>query len=166
VATLSDDEQSRLRNRSIGFIFQSFNLIPDLDAFDNVEVPLRYRGLPAHERRVRVEEMLVQMGLGGRMRHHPSELSGGQQQRVAIARALVGRPKLLLADEPTGNLDSTASAKVLDLLERINLEHQTTIVMVTHEPSLAARARRRLQVLDGRLVDPEPSAAAPERAAP
>jgi putative ABC transport system ATP-binding protein len=155
VAGLNDDQQSRLRNERIGFIFQSFNLIPDLDVYDNVEVPLRYRRLPTAERRDRVEEVLVQMGLTARMRHLPSQLSGGQQQRVAIARALVGRPQLLLADEPTGNLDTIASRQVLDLLEKINAERQTTIVMVTHDPALAARARRKLHVLDGRLIDPQ-----------
>jgi putative ABC transport system ATP-binding protein len=154
VATLSDDRLSRLRNERIGFIFQSFNLIPDLDVYDNVEVPLRYRRLPPGERRDRVEEVLVQMGLTARMRHLPAQLSGGQQQRVAIARALVGRPQLLLADEPTGNLDTIASRQVLDLLEKINEERQTTILMVTHDPALAARARRKLHVLDGRLIDP------------
>ena len=172
VAGLSDDQQSRLRNERIGFIFQSFNLIPDLDVYDNIEVPLRYRRMVAAERRDRVEEVLVQMGLTARMRHLPSQLSGGQQQRVAIARALVGRPQLLLADEPTGNLDTIASRQVLDLLESINAERQTTIVMVTHDPALAARARRKLHVLDGRLIDPNaagqpaamPHAAAPEPA--
>jgi putative ABC transport system ATP-binding protein len=154
VASLDDDAQSRLRNERIGFIFQSFNLIPDLDVYDNIEVPLRYRRLPPAERRDRVEEVLVQMGLTARMRHLPQQLSGGQQQRVAIARALVGRPQLLLADEPTGNLDTIASRQVLDLMEKINNEQQTTIVMVTHDPALAARARRKLHVLDGRLIDP------------
>jgi len=158
VTGLSDDQQSRLRNERIGFIFQSFNLIPDLDVYDNVEVPLRYRRMSAAERRDRVEEVLVQMGLTARMRHLPSQLSGGQQQRVAIARALVGRPQLLLADEPTGNLDTIASRQVLDLLETINAERQTTIIMVTHDPALAARARRKLHVLDGRLIDPNAAA--------
>jgi putative ABC transport system ATP-binding protein len=170
VTGLNDDQQSRLRNERIGFIFQSFNLIPDLDVYDNIEVPLRYRRLPAGERRDRVEEMLVQMGLTARMRHLPSQLSGGQQQRVAIARALVGRPQLLLADEPTGNLDTVAPRQVLDLLETINAERQTTIVMVTHDPALAARARRRLHVLDGRLIDPraagEPASLLPRAAEP
>jgi putative ABC transport system ATP-binding protein len=160
VAKLNDDQLSRLRNERIGFIFQSFNLIPDLDVFDNVEVPLRYRRLPAAERRERVEEVLVKMGLTARMRHLPAQLSGGQQQRVAIARALVGRPQLLLADEPTGNLDTVASRQVLDLLETINAEQSTTIVMVTHDPALAARARRKLHVLDGRLIDPQPAVGA------
>ena len=168
VAGLSDDQQSRLRNERIGFIFQSFNLIPDLDVYDNIEVPLRYRRMLAGERRDRVDEVLVQMGLTARMRHLPSQLSGGQQQRVAIARALVGRPQLLLADEPTGNLDTIASRQVLDLLETINAERQTTIVMVTHDPALAARARRKLHVLDGRLIDPNAAggpAATPNAAA-
>jgi len=158
VRSLSDDARSRLRNERIGFIFQSFNLIPDLDVYDNIEVPLRYRRMPAALRRERVEEVLVQLGLTARMRHLPAQLSGGQQQRVAIARALVGRPQLLLADEPTGNLDTIASRQVLDLLERINLEQKTTIIMVTHDPALAARARRKLHVLDGRLIDPRASA--------
>src|SRR6516162_9886314 len=158
VASLDDDRQSRLRNERIGFIFQSFNLIPDLDVYDNIEVPLRYRRLPPAERRDRVEEVLVQMGLTARMRHLPAQLSGGQQQRVAIARALVGRPQLLLADEPTGNLDTVVSRQVLDLLEQINVEQSTTIIMVTHDPALAARARRKLHVLDGRLIDPQPAA--------
>ncbi|HET9331798.1 MAG TPA: ABC transporter ATP-binding protein, partial [Steroidobacteraceae bacterium] len=127
VMGLSDDARSRLRNERIGFIFQSFNLIPDLDVYDNVEVPLRYRRLPPGERRDRIEEVLVQMGLTARMRHLPSQLSGGQQQRVAIARVLAGDPKFILADEPTGNLDSMMSREVMDLLERIN-EQGTTIV--------------------------------------
>ena len=155
VSKLSARERARVRNEQVGFIFQSFNLIPDLDVYDNIEVPLRYRRMPAGERRDRIEEVLVQMGLTARMRHLPSQLSGGQQQRVAIARALVGRPQLLLADEPTGNLDTIASRQVLDLLEKINAERQTTIVMVTHDPALAARARRKLHVLDGRLIDPK-----------
>jgi putative ABC transport system ATP-binding protein len=154
VRALSDAQLSRIRNRQIGFIFQSFNLIPDLDVFDNVEVPLRYRAMSRAERRDRVEEVLVQLGLTARMRHLPSELSGGQQQRVAIARALVGRPRLLLADEPTGNLDSVMARQILDLLETINVDEKTTIIMVTHDPTLAARARRKLHVLDGRLIDP------------
>ncbi len=157
VGALNDDQLSRLRNQRIGFIFQSFNLIPDLDVFDNVEVPLRYRGMPAAQRRERVEEVLVDLGLTARMRHLPAQLSGGQQQRVAIARALVGRPHLLLADEPTGNLDTAASRLVLELLETINARQATTIVMVTHDPALAARARRKLHVLDGRLIDPQSS---------
>ena len=154
VRGLTDNHLSKIRNERVGFIFQSFNLIPDLDVFDNVEVPLRYRSMSAGERRDRVEEILVKLGLTARVRHLPAELSGGQQQRVAIARALVGRPRLLLADEPTGNLDSVTARQILELLETINAEDKTTIIMVTHDASLAARARRKLHVLDGRLIDP------------
>ncbi len=152
VRGLSDDARSRLRNRKIGFIFQGFNLIPDLNLFDNVDVPLRYRGLPAAERRTRIEKALSQVGLSSRMRHFPAELSGGQQQRVAIARALAGEPRLLLADEPTGNLDSQMARGVMELLERINAEG-TTIVMVTHDPELAARAQRNVHIVDGVATD-------------
>ena len=152
VSRLSDKEMSQMRNRSIGFIFQSFNLIPDLNVFDNVDVPLRYRGLPAGERRTRIERALEMVGLSARTRHLPSQLSGGQQQRVAIARVLAGDPKLILADEPTGNLDSAMTREIMDLLERIN-QSGTTIVMVTHSPECAARARRQLHVFDGRIVD-------------
>jgi putative ABC transport system ATP-binding protein len=152
VSRLSDRQMSRLRNEKIGFIFQSFNLIPDLDVFDNIDVPLRYRGLPARERRERIEEALQVVGLTARLKHYPAQLSGGQQQRVAVARALVGRPGLMLADEPTGNLDSAMANEILDLLERIN-EAGTTVVMVTHDPELAARAPRQIHVLDGHLLD-------------
>src|SRR5499427_2333893 len=144
VRHLPDQRLSRLRNQKIGFIFQSFNLIPDLDVFDNVDVPLRYRGMPAAERDRRIEETLAKLGLVARMRHLPGQLSGGQQQRVAIARALAGRPQLLLADEPTGNLDSASARQIMDLLARINAEEGMTIVMVTHDHEFAARAHRRL----------------------
>jgi putative ABC transport system ATP-binding protein len=154
VRRLPDRRLSRLRNQKIGFIFQSFNLIPDLDVFDNVDVPLRYRGLPAGERDARIEQTLSKLGLVARMRHLPGQLSGGQQQRVAIARALVGRPPLLLADEPTGNLDSTSARQIMDLLARINEEDGMTIVMVTHDHEFAARAHRKLHILDGKLIDP------------
>ena len=150
VSSLSDRQRSKLRNQKIGFIFQSFNLMPDLNLFDNVDVPLRYRGLPAAERRDRIERMLDSVWLLSRKKHLPSQLSGGQQQRVAIARALVGEPRFLLADEPTGNLDSQTAAGVMELLEQIN-ENGTTIVMVTHDDSLAKRARRNVQILDGRI---------------
>jgi len=150
VTRLSDRERARLRNRKIGFIFQSFNLMPDLNLFDNVDVPLRYRGMPAGERRERVEHMLESVGLASRKKHLPSQLSGGQQQRVAIARALVGEPRFLLADEPTGNLDSRTAAGVMELLEQVN-ENGTTIIMVTHDDSLAQRARRNVKILDGRI---------------
>jgi putative ABC transport system ATP-binding protein len=155
VSGLGDDERSRLRNEKIGFIFQSFNLIPELDIYDNVDVPLRYRGFTAAERRRRIEHVIDMVGLGSRRRHLPSQLSGGQQQRVAIARALAGEPRFLLADEPTGNLDSEMAESVMQLLESIN-EAGTTIVMVTHEPKLAGRASRNIRVRDGRLDEPVP----------
>jgi putative ABC transport system ATP-binding protein len=148
VADLSDRELSKLRNEKIGFIFQSFNLIPDLNVFDNVDVPLRYRGFGAAERRERIEEALEWVGLAGRPKHLPSQLSGGQQQRVGIARALAGQPRFLLADEPTGNLDSQMAEGVLELLEKINAAG-TTIIMVTHDPELAARAKREVHLKDG-----------------
>ena len=152
VRGLSDDARSRLRNRKIGFIFQSFNLIPDLNLFDNVDVPLRYRGFNAAERKQRIEQALGQVGLGSRMKHYPAELSGGQQQRAAFARALAGTPRLLLADEPTGNLDSQMARGVMELLEEINAAG-TTIVMVTHDPELAARAQRNVHIVDGMATD-------------
>ncbi len=152
VSRLGDDQRSRLRNQKIGFVFQAFNLIPDLDVIDNIEVPLRYRGLPAAERRRRSAEALARVGLSARARHHPAELSGGQQQRVAIARALAGEPRLLLADEPTGNLDSQMARSVMDLLEELHRDG-ATIVMVTHDPQLAARAQRNVHVIDGQVVD-------------
>jgi putative ABC transport system ATP-binding protein len=152
VRGMSDDARSKLRNRKIGFIFQSFNLIPDLNLFDNVDVPLRYRGMTASERRKRIEDSLARVGLGSRMKHYPAELSGGQQQRAAIARALAGTPRLLLADEPTGNLDSQMARGVLELLEEINGQG-TTIVMVTHDPELAARAQRNVHIVDGMATD-------------
>src|SRR4029453_18716599 len=155
VSRLDDDARSRIRNRKIGFIFQSFNLIPDLDVFDNVDVPLRYRGMKSAERKRRIEDVLELVGLAGRRHHIPAQLSGGQQQRVAIARALAGEPACLLADEPTGNLDSLMARQVLDLLEQIN-SLGTTIIMVTHDPELARRAHRNVQVIDGQITDFKP----------
>ena len=160
VSHLNDDDRSRIRNQRIGFIFQGFNLIPDLNVSDNVEVPLRYRGFNAAERARRVQAALETVGLASRMKHIPAQLSGGQQQRVAIARALAGEPRILLADEPTGNLDSLMARQVLDLLEGINANN-TTIVMVTHDPELARRAHRSVHVLDGQVTDLK---AAPESA--
>ena len=154
VSRLNDREMSAIRNRKIGFIFQSFNLIPDLNVFDNIDVPLRYRGMAAAERRKSIEGALEVVGLSARSKHFPAQLSGGQQQRVAVARALVGNPSLILADEPTGNLDTAMANEILDLLEQIN-GMDTTVVMVTHEPDLAVRAHRRLHLLDGRLIDLE-----------
>jgi len=155
VGRLGDDARSRVRNHKIGFIFQSFNLIPDLNVFDNVDVPLRYRRMPAVERRERITAALDLVGLGSRMKHLPSQLSGGQQQRVAIARALAGDPAMLLADEPTGNLDSLMARQVMDLLEQIN-GMGATIIMVTHDPELARRAHRNVQVIDGQITDFKP----------
>ena len=152
VANLSDNDLSKVRNEKIGFIFQNFNLIPDLDVFDNVDVPLRYRGFGTAERKRRIDEALQRVGLAGRAKHLPSQLSGGQQQRVGIARALAGEPRFLLADEPTGNLDSQMAQGVLDLLEEINAAG-TTIVMVTHDPDLAARAKREVRLRDGLISD-------------
>jgi putative ABC transport system ATP-binding protein len=159
VSKIGDNQRSRIRNEKIGFIFQSFNLIPDLNIFDNVDVPLRYRGFKSAERRERIEHALEQVGLAARMRHLPSQLSGGQQQRAAIARALAGGPVFLLADEPTGNLDSLMARQVMDLLEEIN-GNGTTIVMVTHDPELARRAHRNVQLLDGQIASPDPFLAA------
>jgi len=154
VSRLSDREMSRIRNQSIGFIFQTFNLIPDLDVFDNVDVPLRYRGMGATERRHRIENAAEMVGLTSRLHHLPSQLSGGQQQRVAIARVLAADPELILADEPTGNLDSLMAREIMDLLDEIN-RRGTTIVMVTHSPECAARASREIHLLDGKVVDIE-----------
>ena len=153
VVALTDWQRSALRNQKLGFIFQSFNLIPDLDVSDNVGLPLRYRKLTAGERRRRVDRVIDEVGLGARMHALPDELSGGQQQRVAIARALVGQPRVLLADEPTGNLDSQMARRILELLEQVN-RTGVTVVMVTHAPELAARAHRKLHILDGRAIDP------------
>ena len=155
VTELSDDARSRLRNQKIGFIFQSFNLMPDLNIYDNVDVPLRYRRMKAAERNKRITNALEIVGLAARMKHMPSQLSGGQQQRVAIARAIAGDPKLVLADEPTGNLDSLMARQVMDLLEQIN-EMGTTIIMVTHDPELARRAHRNVHVVDGQISDFKP----------
>jgi putative ABC transport system ATP-binding protein len=152
VTRLSDDARSRLRNQKIGFIFQGFNLLPDLNLYDNVDVPLRYRRLKASERRERITTALELVGLSGRMRHMPSQLSGGQQQRVAIARAIAGEPAFLLADEPTGNLDTTMAQQVMDLLAQINAMG-TTIVLVTHDPELARRAHRSVHVVDGQISE-------------
>lgn len=152
ISQLSDYGRSRLRNQKIGFVFQSFNLIPDLNLFDNVDVPLRYRGFNAAERKKRIEQQLEQVGLASRMKHLPSQLSGGQQQRVAIARALATSPRFLLADEPTGNLDSEMAQSVMALLEDIN-KNGTTILMVTHDPQLAARASRQIYLKDGRVQE-------------
>jgi len=152
VKGLKDDELSRLRNEKIGFIFQNYNLIPDYSIFDNVDMPLRYRGFNGAERKRRVELALEKVGLASRLDYLPSQLSGGQQQRVAIARALAGEPKILLADEPTGNLDSLMARQVMELLHKLN-EEGTTIIMVTHDPEQAREVKRNVQVIDGQISD-------------
>ena len=152
VSLLSDSARSKLRGEKIGFVFQGFNLIPELSVFDNVDVPLRYRGMRAAERKRRVTDVLETVGLGGRARHLPAQLSGGQQQRVAIARALVGEPRFLLADEPTGNLDSTTAEGVMALLAELHAGG-ATIIIVTHDAGLAARAGRVIAIADGRVSE-------------
>src|SRR5262245_30719356 len=154
VKQLDDKARSHLRNEKIGFVFQSFNLIPDLNLFDNVDVPLRYRKLTRGERKKRIESALERVGLASRMRHYPAELSGGQQQRVAIARAIAGGPTLLLADEPTGNLDSQMAREVMQLLEELNAQG-TIIIIVTHDSEIAARAQRNVHIVDGVATDIE-----------
>ena len=158
VTTLNDKARSRVRNRKIGFIFQGFNLIPDLNVFDNVDVPLRYRGMSKSERHKRIDESLERVGLASRKTHFPAELSGGQQQRAAIARALAGKPRLLLADEPTGNLDSHMAREVMELLEEFNADG-ATIIIVTHDAELAQRAQRNIHIVDGQATDVESSPA-------
>jgi len=150
VTTLDDNARSRIRNEKIGFIFQSFNLIPDLNIYDNVDIPLRYRGLPSSDRRRRIDQALNVVGLSARAKHLPSQLSGGQQQRAAIARALAGEPRLLLADEPTGNLDSMMARQIMELLENI-YSSGTTIIMVTHDAEMARRATRNVHIMDGQV---------------
>jgi putative ABC transport system ATP-binding protein len=162
VAALPDDELAVVRNRHIGFVFQSFNLLARTSALDNVALPLVYAGVPAKERRERAEAMLEQVGLAGRAAHHPAQLSGGQQQRVAIARALVTRPIIILADEPTGALDSRTSLEIMALLQRLN-RGGLTIVLVTHEPEVARFAHRVLRFRDGRIAGDQ--VVAPEDAA-
>ena len=160
LGTADADERAGVRSREIGFVFQSFNLIPRTSALENVELPLVYGGVPVAEQRERAREALRAVGLGDRAEHLPSQLSGGQQQRVAIARALVNRPSLLLADEPTGNLDSAASLEIMAIFERLNREGGITLIVVTHEPDIAAFARRVITFRDGRVVSDERHAAA------
>lgn len=151
-ARLDDRARARLRNRHIGFVFQQFHLVPDLSARDNVELPLLYRKLGAGERRAAAEAALTRVGLSSRMDHRPTQMSGGQQQRVAIARAIVGRPDILLADEPTGNLDSAMGNEIMELLEGLNRDDGTTIIMVTHDPALAERTDETVRIFDGRRI--------------
>jgi putative ABC transport system ATP-binding protein len=152
VSSLDDDELARIRNREIGFVFQTFNLLSRTSALENVEVPLVYAGMPRQERHRRAREVLEQVGLGDRMHHQPSELSGGQRQRVAVARALVNRPSILLADEPTGNLDSRTGEEIMVLFDELN-RNGNTIVLVTHEEDIARHARRVVRLRDGKVVD-------------
>ncbi|MCP5112180.1 MAG: ABC transporter ATP-binding protein, partial [bacterium] len=165
VENLKPAERARIRNREIGFIFQAFNLIGDLTVYENVELPLTYRGMGSSERKRRVQEALDKVGMSHRMKHYPSQLSGGQQQRVAVARALVGEPSVLLADEPTGNLDSTNGEAVMDLLRDLH-QAGTTICMVTHDPRYTAYADRIVRLFDGTVVEeqrvtsPAPASAA------
>jgi putative ABC transport system ATP-binding protein len=153
VSALTDEALAGLRNATIGFVFQSFQLLARTTAVDNVALPLVYRGVGRAQRRRRAVTALESVGLGHRLGHRPNQLSGGEQQRVAIARALVGEPRVLLADEPTGNLDTASGAEVLAILERLNAESGTAVVLVTHDREIAARARRRVYVRDGQLVD-------------
>jgi putative ABC transport system ATP-binding protein len=156
VSRMPDDALARVRNREIGFVFQTFNLLPRASALQNVELPLVYGGVPARLRRERAKAALSRVGLGDRMGHRPNELSGGQRQRVAIARALVNEPAILLADEPTGNLDSTTSEEIMRVFEGLHTQGQT-IIMVTHEPDIAAHAARIILLRDGRVASDTPS---------
>jgi len=160
LATLGDRERTLLRRRRLGFVFQTFNLVPVLSALENVEYPLLLDGRPAAERRRRAAEALAAVGLAARLDHRPDQLSGGERQRVAIARAVVHEPLALLADEPTGNLDSATAGEILDLLERLCRERGTTIVVATHDPALVARSPRRIALHDGRIERDEGGAAA------
>ncbi|HDJ66887.1 MAG TPA: ABC transporter ATP-binding protein [Nitrososphaeria archaeon] len=150
---LNDDELSKLRNRYIGFVFQTFNLIPRLTALENVMLPLVVRGVDGSERRKRAIEALEQVGLGDRINHRPTELSGGEQQRVAIARAIVTRPRIILADEPTGNLDSASAKEIVKVLSRLNRELGITLVVVTHDPEVASAAKRMVKIRDGAIYE-------------
>jgi putative ABC transport system ATP-binding protein len=156
VGEMDRDRLARIRNRKLGFVFQTFNLLPRTTAQENVELPLLYNGASARERTERARERLRQVGLQGREHHHPNQLSGGQQQRVAIARALINDPAILLADEPTGNLDSKTSVEIMAIFQRLNRDSGITVILVTHESEVAAYASRKIQFRDGRIVRDEP----------
>ena len=153
VTSQADRRLAETRNKMIGFVFQSFHLIPDLRVIDNVEIPLLYRRMSNPERQALAKEALERVSLGSRLHHFPSQLSGGQQQRVAIARAIVGRPRILLADEPTGNLDSQMGEEIMEILKGLNRDHKTTVVMVTHDAQKAAETSRTIRIFDGRQVN-------------
>ena len=157
VANMDEEELAAVRSRKVGFIFQSFNLLPRISALDNVELPLRYAGMGAGQRRARAIEALQSVGLGNRLNHRPNELSGGQQQRVAIARALVNRPSIVMADEPTGNLDSKAGKEIIDLLLEFNSQRGVTLIIVTHDPEIGRQAQRVIQIRDGQIANSENS---------
>jgi len=154
-SSLSRDELARIRNKKIGFVFQTFNLLNRTSALENVELPLFYNDTTSHERRQKAMEALINVGLQGREHHVPNQLSGGQQQRVAIARALVNRPSLILADEPTGNLDSRTSLEIMDIFQKLNQQSRITIILVTHEPDIAAYASRQVVFRDGKIIKDE-----------
>jgi len=153
VSDLTGDRLAAIRNRKVGFVFQSFNLLPRQSAISNVELPLRYAGINTRQRRQRALETLWAVGLSERIHHRPNELSGGQQQRVAIARALVNDPAILMADEPTGNLDSKSGKEIMELILRMNSERGTTIIIITHDPTVASRTQRVIRLMDGKLVE-------------
>jgi putative ABC transport system ATP-binding protein len=155
IGTLTSDALADIRSRKIGFVFQVFNLLPRADALENVELPMIYNGIPAAQRRRRALDALKSMGLEGREHHHPNQLSGGQQQRVAIARALVNDAPLILADEPTGNLDTKTSIEIMELFVKLNSESGITVILVTHEPDIAAYSKRIIRFLDGRVISDE-----------
>jgi ABC transporter. len=154
VSKLRQDKLAEIRNKEIGFVFQRFNLLPKLTALENVELPLIYRGMPVHERRQRAMDALEKVGLANRLNHRPTEMSGGQQQRVAIARALAGDPNIILADEPTGNLDSRSAHEVIDMLKDLNSAGRT-VILITHDMSIASEAKRIVRILDGRILSDE-----------
>ena len=156
ISGLRKDDLSTIRNKNIGFVFQGFNLLPRTSAIENVELPMLYNGLPVNQRRQRAEAALKKVGLSGRENHHPNQLSGGQQQRVAIARALVNNASIILADEPTGNLDTKTSAEIMELFTKLNIESNITIILVTHEHDIAAYSRRIIKFLDGYVISDEP----------
>lgn len=155
VGRLNRDELAGIRNKKIGFVFQGFNLLSRTSAIENVEIPMLYDGLPARDRRQRAMAALKSVGLEGREHHHPNQLSGGQQQRVAIARALVNDAPIILADEPTGNLDTKTSAEIMELFVKLNTESNITVILVTHEPDIAAYSKRKIKFLDGRIISDE-----------